>query len=238
MLVSATDPRLFLLDPRDIEHGRLPDHVRAYRAHAGAAVAWARAYLCRPHPALGRDGPVCPYTEISLERSLFWVTVRPGADATEAKDAAVLTAYGEWFRRLEPTGGKEAEYKAILILFPDLRRASAGEVIDALQRALKPRFTAEGLMIGQFYEGCEEPAIWNRDFHPLGSPVPLLAIRNMVRTDAPFLMKDAGSLAAYLRQFGDDVPSRLRSTVHDAALRLGLAPPRSGAGATTPSSHV
>jgi hypothetical protein len=93
-------------------------------------------------------------------------------------------------------------------------------------------------MIGQFYDGCEEPAIWNRDFRPLASPVPLLAIRNMVRTDAPFLVKDAVSLEAYLRQFGDDVPGRLRPMVHDAALGLGLTPPRVGAGTTNPAPHA
>jgi hypothetical protein len=225
MLVSATDPTLFLLDPRDIEHGRFPNHIAVYRRQAETVVDWARAYLCRPHAALGREGPVCPYTEISMERSLFWLTVYPGASPAVGEASVVLTRYGEWFRRLPPTAGKEAEYKAILILFPDLPRASAGDVIDELQGALKPGFNAERLMIGQFYDGCEEPALWNRDFRPLGSPVPLLAIRNMVRTDAPFLTKSAVSLEAYLRQFGDDVPCRLQSVVREAAIGLGLAPP-------------
>jgi hypothetical protein len=51
-------------------------------------------------------------------------------------------------------------------------------------------------------------------------------------------MKDAVSLAAYLRQFGDDVPGRLRAMVRDAALRLGLAPPCGETSTTTPSSHA
>src|SRR5881628_3960759 len=53
--------------------------------------------------------------------------------------------------------------------------------------------------------------------------VPLLAIRNMVRTDAPFLTNDAISLSAYLARFGHDVPARLQAKVLDAARAHGLS---------------
>lgn len=148
-----------------------------------------------------------------------------GSDPKLEEACAVVTKYREWFLELEPVAGREAEYKTILILFPDLAPARAPDVIDTIQAALKPEFIAQGLMIGQFHADCEEPALWNRDFRSLRSTIPLLAIRYMVRTDAAFLTKDAGSLAAYLRRFGQDVPSKLQSGVRDAALRLGLEYP-------------
>src|SRR5579864_4533343 len=30
--------------------------------------AWAYTYLCRPHARLGREGPVCPFTQAALRR--------------------------------------------------------------------------------------------------------------------------------------------------------------------------
>jgi hypothetical protein len=225
MRVSSTDPTLYLLDPDDIEHGRPPDHLKPYRAHAEAVVDWARTYLCQPNAALGREGPVCPYAEPSLKRTLFWLAVYARPDPTFGEVSAVVTKYRQWFVELEPVLGREAEYKAILILFPNLAPDQAPEMIDAVQMALKPEFTAEGLMIGQFHAVSEEPALWNPDFRPLRCMVPLLAIRSMVRTDAPFLMKDAHSLAAYLKRYRHDVPSKLRPAVREAALRFGLECP-------------
>ena len=225
MRVSPTDPALYLLDPRDLGDVPLPGGAEAYRTHARRVVGWARSYLCRPHAGLGREGPVCPFTQPSLERGLFWLTFYPGADPAPGDVSAVVSRYRDWFLELEPAAGAEAQHKAILVLFPELAPAGAPGVIDAVQAALKPEFIARGLMIGQFHEGCEEPALWNRDFRPLRSPVPLLAIRHMVRTDAAFLTRDAGSLAAYLQRFGDAVPGRLEPAVREAALRLGLAYP-------------
>jgi hypothetical protein len=229
MLVSPTDPTLYLLDPHDVAAGVLLPRSNGYRARAEEVVEWARTYLCRPHPALGRDGPVCPYTEPSLERALFWLTFYSGSDPALGDVAASVTRYREWFLELEPADGADAQYKAILILFPDLVPARAPDVIDSLQAALKPEFVADGLMIGQFHPRCEKPALWNPDFRPLQSPVPLLAIRHMVRTDAAFLTHDAASLSAYLQRFATVVPTRLEPAVREAAVALGLEYPRRSA---------
>jgi len=223
MLVSPTDPALELFDPFEVTNGRLPDHLQAHRERAASVVEWARLYLCRHHAALGRDGPVCPYTEPSLERSLFRLAIYVGSDPALDEVCAIVTKYRDWFLHLEPVSSKDAELKVILILFPDIAAHRAAGVIDRVQSTLKPTFTAAGLMIGQFHPWCDEPAVWNLDFRPLRSPVPLLAIRNMVRTDAPFLTNDAISLSAYLARFGHDVPARLQAKVLDAARAHGLS---------------
>src|SRR5206468_3575708 len=102
MLVSSRDPTLYLLDPHDLADGRLPDRINGYRGHAEEVVEWARTYLCQPHPGLGREGPVCPYTEPSLERALFWLTFYSGSDPALEEVAAAVTTYRHWFLELEP----------------------------------------------------------------------------------------------------------------------------------------
>jgi hypothetical protein len=222
MLVSPTDSTLHLLEPHDLGDGALAPGLERHRAALVDVADWARRYLCRPHPALGRDGPVCPYAEASLERGLFWLAVHPGGDAAPGDVASAVARYRDWYLDLEPTDHGEAQYKALLVLFPDLPRATCGAVVEAVQAALKPQFVAAGLMIGQFHPDCDEPALRNPGFRPLRSRVPLLAIRSMVRTDAAFLTGDPTVLGAYLDRFGEEVPPRLQAPVREAAARFGI----------------
>jgi hypothetical protein len=65
-------------------------------------------------------------------------------------------------------------------------------------------------MIGQFHPKCDQPGLWNDDFRPLRSPIPLLAIRIMVPGDLPFLTGSDVHLAAYFARFAAGIPSELR----------------------------
>lgn len=77
-----------------------PDHPDLPAA-AEVVLAWARSYLCRPHPDLGRGGDVCPYTAVSLERGGLFLAVHPGRPDLRA----VMTAYRDWFPDLPPCEG-------------------------------------------------------------------------------------------------------------------------------------
>jgi hypothetical protein len=222
VLVSATKPPLYLLVPSDVRSGALPETAAGYQGALEEVMRWADEYLCRRHPELGRGGPVCPYTRPSLDRDLLWLTVYPGANPPLDELSAAVDGYGRWFTRLPPASGHDAQYKAILILLPDLAAERAPDVIDVVHAALKPGFVAGGLMLGQFYPGCERPGLWNPEFRPLSSTVPLLTIRHMVPPDAGFLNDEARFLAAYLARFGDAVPGRLQGLVDEATHRLGL----------------
>ena len=66
-------------------------------------------------------------------------------------------------------------------------------------------------MLGEFHSGPPaKGGLWNPDFRPLHSPVPLLAVRHMVATDLPFLIDDAAALRSYLERFGSTAPPALR----------------------------
>ena len=178
---------------------------------------WAHSYLSEPHPELGRPGRVCPFVPGSLRSRNFFVAVEPGK--AEGVTGTVLR-YRDWFRALEPHDGAEAQFKTVLILFPDV----APTLIDATQEVLKPAFVDAGLMLGQFHPvPPDEGGLWNPDFRPLRSPVPLLAIRHMVASDLPFLTRDRRHLESYLARFRHTVPARLQKRLSAAAANHGLA---------------
>ncbi|MDA0634426.1 hypothetical protein OUY22_13460 [Nonomuraea sp. MCN248] len=213
MIRHPHDDALVLFDPVDLEQDPAPHPlVGEHRADLLAVVAWARAYLCRPHPDLGRVGPVCPYAQTSLDRSAFRLAVRPGGGHSVASLSGLLAPYRDWFLDLAPRGRPGSHSATILVLLPGMRDAQ--EVIDAAQRELKDAYVAHGLMIGEFHDGPPDKAgLWNPDFRPLRSPVPMLVIRHMVPTDLPFLIFEEAHLAAYRDLFGEQVPGHLRNLV-------------------------
>lgn len=224
MLTHPTLPVPPLVEPDDLADP-LPEPLRAAAAPLRATLDWARQYLCRPHPELGRKGDVCPFTESALARHTFFMAVCGGRPDDPEDIAETVGAYRDWFLGLSPTSGPDAQFKTILVLFPDLTRTDL-PVVDAAQRMLKQAYVSRGLMIGEFHDGPPDKAgLWNAEFRPLRSPVPLLAIRHMVATDFPFLSLDDNHIAAYLQLFGDRVPSHLRSQVSQATARLGKAVP-------------
>jgi hypothetical protein len=213
MIRHPHDDSLVLFEPADVDpdpasHPLIGEHLADLRA----VVAWARAYLCRPHGELGRRGPVCPYAQASLDRGTFLLAVQPGGEHTVESLSGVLAPYRDWFLDLAPRGRPAAQSTTVLVLLPGMR--AARQVIDAAQRELKDAYVGHGLMIGEFHDGPpDKGGLWNPDFRPLTSPVPMLVIRHMVPTDLPFLVSDEGHLAAYRDLFGEQAPGRLRDLV-------------------------
>jgi hypothetical protein len=168
---------------------------------------WATTYLAAPHPELGREGPVCPFTATSINKELFWVGCVDRTDLTAKDIEKTVADMVMGFHRLPPTEGPDALLKTILILFPTVIDYG---MIDEAQRHLKEESITMGLMIGQFYPGCREPGIRNPHFRPLQSSLPLLAIRHMVSSDFPFLTKRTEWIEEYLKKFGPSIPASVR----------------------------
>jgi hypothetical protein len=237
VLIHASDPQYYLVMPADLETPgaapRLREHVPAFKQ----LMHWIETFICQPHPHLGREGSVCPYVSKSREKGLFWLTAYPGARPSVEEVDAVVSAYREWFLALEPRAGADAQYKTLVILFPDIADPDAPAIIDQAQLRLKPAFVQQGLMIGQFHATSTAPGVWNPAFYPLRSPVPLLVMRPMAPHDILFLHMEEGFVRAYVKRYGQRVPRRLRGAVQAAAQHYGLAyPPGRRASADTPSA--
>jgi hypothetical protein len=179
---------------------------------------WTRDYLMNDHAELGREGAVCPFTRVSVDRESFYFGAIHAEGSAEAMRSTVR-AYGKWFREmLAVTPERERAFLAFVLLIDPAGSAPAPDV-DWLQRASKERFVRDGLMVGQFHPTCDEPGLYNPDFRPLRSPRPLVAIRVMTRYDLPFLMDDPICLEAYLERFATAIPSSARTQLVHAATR-------------------
>ncbi|WP_326651765.1 MULTISPECIES: DUF6875 domain-containing protein [unclassified Streptomyces] len=227
MLIDWSYPDRLLLELADLPRDPLPEAVRGHEAALRTVARWASDYLTNPHPELGRKGPVCPFAQASMDRGTFYLGLYRGVPADRNEVAATLTYYRDWFLEMGPSRGTAAQFRTMLVLFPDVPADDLTRFIDESQEALKIDYVSHGLMIGEFHDAPPDKAgLWNDDFRPLHSPVPLLAIRHMVPTDLPFLSHDRDYMAAYLRRFSyDDIPARLRAMVDEAATTLGFEVP-------------
>ena len=171
--------------------------------------AWVVEFLSAPNQQLGRRGPVCPYTRLSMDSNCFllaWAGDEHDAQSIES----TVEQYRQWFMELLEQSERTREYLlTILVVLPGFDRTDSSP-LDALQRRLKDAFVREGLMVGQFHPHCEQRGLWNEDFRPLKAPIPLLAIRRMVSSDLPFLLGSASHLSAYLDRFAPGIPSHVR----------------------------
>lgn len=202
-------------DLRSLRHCDLP--------YLKEIAAWTKSFLAKPHPQLGRSGPVCPF----LPRALKLEAIRLGVVRTKGLQLsdieALVRQYRDEFLVLEPCRGELAMYKAIMLIFPDLEAEADACLVDQIQQRLKPFFVKEGLMIGEFHQWNETPGLHNTHFRPLRSPIPMLAIRFMVESDLPFLDRitddpqmRAHYLKAYLNRLGTDLEEQKRQQAQQA----------------------
>jgi hypothetical protein len=199
---------LTLYEPDDL-FAELADLAVPGIADLREITAWAEEHLNAPHPDLGRRGPVCPFTRLSMDSNCFLLAWAGGDHDIRSIESAI-DRYRQWF--LELIGQSEKTHQrllTILVVLPGLDRADA-DPLDALQERLKDAFVAEGLMAGQFHPQCTQSGLWNEEFKPLKAPIPLLAIRQMVASDLPFLLGSASHLSAYLDRFAPDIPGHVR----------------------------
>ena len=200
--MPAQATKLFLLD--DLEDaGRTKDlpkgDLDALRAVAGRI----QSFMTKPHEDLGRDGPVCPFVPVSLERRTLWLAPERigGRGVREVVD--LVGSYQELFLSARPTQGDDAIYKAIVVVFTDLPADRAGEFFkNLLQDLAVPSYASDGFVMGGFHEGNEGTAIYNRAFRPFTSPVPFLLIRQAVVSDWKFFLENEAFFKLWAQRYG------------------------------------
>jgi hypothetical protein len=158
-------------------------------------LGWIEHFLCAPNTELGRLGDVCPFAKTAmLKRSVEFYRNRSSSVPDLLAD---LELHMEEFLQ---AGSTQDVYRCRIIV-----PSGVDDIVSAVeyvQKQLKPAFVERHLMIGQFFQECAEPGLWNKEFRPLQAPVPLIAIRNMVPTDIAFLYDDENYVRAYLEKFG------------------------------------
>jgi hypothetical protein len=200
------DDKVRIWTAAEVDDGEVPAEHLPY---VSEILSWARRFLVSSHPDLGRSGPVCPYTQPSLHKGLFFLASL--TDPSGGKDVSeAVEGLRSWYERLSTKlSTSDQELLTILLVLPQLDHHSSA-ALDEVQRRAKDRFVADGVMIGQFHPACEQPGLWNQDFKALRAPVPLLAIRKLVVFDMPFLMDTNVHAESYFRRFAPDIPPRIR----------------------------
>jgi len=192
------------------------DALGSYRSIA----AWVRSYLMRAHPQLGRPGEVCPFTSRAYQLD----TIRIGVSFATSRDGAVIKEYmRDCLRQFSSIACDDSarDFRTIIVGFPNLTDEDGVAALRAAQRRLTLRCLRHGLMIGRFHPRSEDEGLWNPDFRPMRAPIPLLAVRHLVRNDAPFALRHPALLASYLCRYSTAAPRHLLANFAKQRARRG-----------------
>ena len=208
---------LFLLE--DLEDaGRTSQLAESDLSALRTVADWIKTYVVKPHHDLGRGGPVCPFVPGALERKTLWLAPEQIADRSVRQVAELMNGYKSLFLDTQPTGVDDADYKVIVVVFTDLSADRAQRVFDdVLERLAVASYVEDGIAFGPFYEGNAATAIYNANFRPFQSPVPLLFVRQGVISDWKFFLDNQDWLNYWAHRFGE-------SAVHALAEELRRLP--------------
>jgi hypothetical protein len=207
--MAAQTTNLFLLEDLE-DSSRTRDLAEGDLSALRAIADWIKTFVVKPHKDLGRAGPVCPFVPGSLERKILWLAPEQIADRGEPDAIELVSGYKRLFLETQPTGGDDADYKVIVVVFTDLSADRARGVFnDVLQQLAHPSYAADGILFGPYYEGNEGPAIYNSSFRPFQSPVPFLFVRQGVTSDWKFFLGDNEWLNLWARRHGESAVQAL-----------------------------
>jgi hypothetical protein len=105
---------------------------------------------------------------------------------------------------------KLEKYKTLLIVF--LANKSLDSILASVHQEFKRELVYEGMMIGDFYSTNNKVGLYSSTFTPLVCEVPMMAVRNLIKEDFPFLVSDNDKkedklefLAGYKHSFANDL---------------------------------
>jgi hypothetical protein len=207
--MAAQTTNLFLLEDLE-DSSRTRDLVDSDLSALRSVANWIKTFVVKPHKDLGRPGTVCPFVPGSLERKVLWLAPEQIADRGEPDAIELVSGYKRLFLETQPTGGDDADYKVIVVVFTDLPADRAQGVFDnVLQDLAVPSYANGGILFGPYYEGNEGTAIYNSRFRPFQSPVPFLFVRPTVVSDWKFFLDNEELLNSWARRFGESAVAAL-----------------------------
>jgi hypothetical protein len=165
-----------------ISEGTCPDEIIR-------TISWITDFVAKPHPDIGRPGPVCPIVPQALRGNSIFLTYCDGLpDSTELyKIAAELRSP---FLQLSTLFPNQIAI-ALLLLFPFRAPAEFLTKLEGVQQELKVWFMEEATLLGKFHPSLRTTALHNSKFRPSQSPAPMLAVRYLVESDIRFIATSA-----------------------------------------------
>jgi hypothetical protein len=212
--MAAQTTNLFLLEDLE-DSSRTRDLADSDLSSLRAIADWIRTFVVKPHKDLGRAGTVCPFVPGSLERKVLWLAPERIADRDEPDVIELVNGYKRLFLETEPTGGEDADYKVIVVVFTNLPADRAQGIFDdVLQHLALQSYADDGILFGPYYEGNEGTAIYNPSFRPFQSPVPFMFVRQGVTSDWKFFLDNEELLSLWARRHGESAVQALAGERH------------------------
>jgi len=202
----SRDSRARLLTPGEVigGHARYWQYDDASRAGLIRIAHFVTGTLAKPHPDLGRAGAVCPYVLLSLANHRLLLSTSPLETDDLDQIMEEMITIGSMFTHMIGSEIINKELRiSIIHIFLKVSFNNRFESIKVVQKTLEQRFVDRGLVIGEFYPGCEAYGLHSPTFRPFDAPVAALAVREMTLAHAPCLVSRESFRRAYLDQFGD-----------------------------------
>lgn len=168
--------------------GAFPPKVAPeYAATAKDAVTWAEEYLAKPHPELGRKGPICPFVKHTVDISRYFVSVQAQIDGSSLHTlrGAVLDEAATFLHH-SPNVGSKGAFGSLVMVFPHIPDARLG-ILDEIHSELKTALMERDLMFSPFHKYSTKPSISNPEFKVFRAPFAALVVRHMDVRDIAFL---------------------------------------------------
>jgi spermidine synthase len=200
-----------LFHPQDLEASASAGGLSAGDLDALRSVRdWIQDFIVVPNDHLGRPGPVCPYTPVSIERQVLWLAAEHLGDGGVARLVELLEGYKRKLLELAPTVGAAGDVGVIIVVLPDVSPDQAPALFGgALEQLAVPSLAEDGVLFGPFYDGHEGTAIYNKGFRPFQSPVPFVFVRHTVLEDWMFLIGSDDMLGHWASRFGESATRTL-----------------------------
>ena len=166
--------------------------------------------MAKPHRDLGRAGPVCPFVPVVWEHKALWLAAERSAGRSAPDVIQLIGGYKRLLLAAQPVDGADANNKSIVVVFTDLPATRAKDFFSGvLEQIGVASYADDGLVMGPFYEGNDGTAIYNPNFRPFTSPVPLLLIRRAVIGDWKFFLNNEEWLRLWARRYGESAVEAL-----------------------------
>lgn len=200
-----------LLHPQDLEGSASGAALSADDLDALRTVRdWIQDFIVVPNDRLGRPGPVCPFTPVSIERQVLWLAAEHLGDGDVPRLVELLEGYKRKLLELAPADGDGGDVGVIVVVLTDVSPDQAPALFSgALEQIAVPSLVDDGILFGPFYDGHKGTAIYNEEFRPFQSPVPFLFVRHTVLDDWKFFLGSDDMLGHWARRFGESATRTL-----------------------------
>jgi hypothetical protein len=188
------------------------DQTRA-ASHRSDALArlcdWVENYLMGSHPELGRPGLVCPFTRLARKHDTIRLAICKATPEDRADVFAAVQCGYEMLDRI-PATAETAVLRTVVIGFPNCNSEEGLALIHQGQRRHKLHAAMHFRMLGLMHPASEARGVWNPNFRPLRSPMPVLAMRYMVEQDAALIANHRLQWPSYCLKFGASGMRRIK----------------------------